>query len=86
MLLANLYVVNWKFADDSIDYMVSGAFASPIQHAWSLAVEEQFYLGWPLLLTLAVLVGRSGFTSVRAPVLVCVRPNFHREVLVRPSS
>ena len=60
VLLANLYVVNWKFADDSIDYMVSGAFASPIQHAWSLAVEEQFYLGWPLLLTLAVLVGRSG--------------------------
>lgn len=59
VLLANLYVVNWKFVDDSIDYMVNGAFASPLQHAWSLAVEEQFYLGWPLLLTAAVLVGRS---------------------------
>ena len=44
------YVVNWVFADRGVDYLASDATPSPVQHFWSLAVEEQFYVVWPLLI------------------------------------
>jgi len=43
------YVVNWHFAAQSVDYFAQGGDPSPVRHIWSLAVEEQFYLAWPLL-------------------------------------
>lgn len=39
-----LYVVNWLFAKRSTDYLAQGEAPSPLQHFWSLSVEEQFYL------------------------------------------
>ncbi|MDT0300728.1 acyltransferase family protein [Streptomonospora wellingtoniae] len=44
-----LYVENLLLADQSVDYLAAESAASPVQHFWSLAVEEQFYLLWPLL-------------------------------------
>ncbi|GLY19498.1 acyltransferase [Kineosporia sp. NBRC 101677] len=49
------YAINWRLAAGSVDYLSEGAAPSPLQHFWSLAIEEQFYLAWPLLISLVLL-------------------------------
>jgi len=48
-----VYLSNIWFASISTDYLQGGADADPFLHMWSLAVEEQFYLFWPILIVLA---------------------------------
>lgn len=52
-----LYLPNLLFAIEKTDYL-AGTTPSPFQHFWSLGVEEQFYLFWPLLLLALFLVAR----------------------------
>lgn len=54
-----LFVENWQLAADSTDYYAQNAQASVVQHFWSLSIQGQFYLLWPLLVALVVLLRRS---------------------------
>lgn len=53
-LASVLYVENWALARDAVDYQAASNAPTAFQHFWSLGVEEQFYLVWPLLVVLAV--------------------------------
>lgn len=45
-----LYVGNYRFALQGVDYFAADRPPSPFQHYWTLGVEEQFYLVWPIML------------------------------------
>ena len=45
-----LYVSNYRFLLQGVDYSAPSVAVSPFQHYWSLGVEEQFYLVWPALI------------------------------------
>jgi len=60
-----LSVQNWVLAADSVDYLAARNTASPVQHFWSLSVQVQFYLVWPLLLVLAAVAARRFGGSAR---------------------
>lgn len=74
---AAMYVVNWVFARRETDYLASDVLPSPVQHFWSLAVEEQFYVIWPLLLIgLALVVRRPSRRVVALTLGVLVVSSF----------
>ena len=53
-LAALFYVANWFFILTGQSYFADMLGPSPVEHTWSLAIEEQYYLVWPLLLLLLV--------------------------------
>ncbi len=57
-LAALLYVANWRFIFTNQSYFEQFAAPSPLRHTWSLAIEEQWYLVWPIVVSLGYRAGR----------------------------
>lgn len=67
-----LYIENWLLVGRSVDYLAQDATASPVQHFWSLSVEEQFYIFWPVLLLAAAAIASRLKISVLGALTFCV--------------
>ena len=52
------YVENWHLSSAAVDYFAAADEPTHVRHFWSLSVEEQFYVVWPLLLMLLIAVTR----------------------------
>ncbi|HLZ37365.1 MAG TPA: acyltransferase, partial [Mycobacteriales bacterium] len=52
------YVANWRFIFSGQSYFDQFSQPSPLRHMWSLAIEEQFYLVWPLVVFACLRLGR----------------------------
>ena len=57
MLAALGYVANWRFLLGDVSYADLFSTPSPLQHFWSLAIEEQFYVAYPVLVLVLLRVG-----------------------------
>lgn len=53
IIASTFYVENWSLALNSADYLGNSGSPTTVQHYWSLSLEEQFYVIWPLLMLLA---------------------------------
>ncbi|WP_137843434.1 acyltransferase family protein [Microbacterium sp. 2FI] len=72
ILASTFYVENWYLALNSADYLNHSGDPTTVQHYWSLSLEEQFYVMWPLLMLLAAWIGVKAFRGARLRAVVTV--------------
>lgn len=56
---AVFYVENWLLAAEAVDYYANSSLASPLQHFWSLSVQGQVFILWPLLFLVIALAAKA---------------------------
>ena len=81
-----LYAVNFRLAINGTDYLAQDSPPSPFQHFWSLAVEEQFYLLWPVLLLISWRLARRRRVLLAVPLAVLCLVSFWLNVTITQTS
>ena len=64
------YYQNWFLAAESVDYYATDhSLASPLQHFWSLSIQGQIFILWPLIFAVAAVVSKRARLKIR-PLLM----------------
>lgn len=72
IVASTFYVENWFLAFTSADYLNYGGEPTTVQHYWSLSLEEQFYVLWPLLMLLAAWIAVKWLKGDRRRMVIVV--------------
>ncbi|WP_454859798.1 acyltransferase family protein [Promicromonospora soli] len=72
LLASALYYVNWEMISGQLAYGAAGPQTSPLQHFWSMSVQGQFFLVWPVVVLLVVALARRLWISARDVLLVVI--------------
>jgi peptidoglycan/LPS O-acetylase OafA/YrhL len=65
VLASAFYVESWRLAHEAVSYLDADSLPTPVQHYWSLSIEEQFYIVWPVLMTGVIWISRRLGLSLR---------------------
>lgn len=85
MWAALLWFSNWWYIFHDISYFDALGAPSPLTHFWSLAIEEQFYLLWPVVLLIAHKLGVKRTTMRNATLVLALLSAVEMAVLFNPS-
>jgi peptidoglycan/LPS O-acetylase OafA/YrhL len=70
VLATAAYVANWRLVFGDVSYFQQFEAPSPLQHTWSLAIEEQWYVVWPVVVALGAALLRTRRGRVVATAVV----------------
>lgn len=76
LLASTLYLENWLLARLSVDYLARNDVVSPVLHYWAMAVQGQFYLLWPVIITGIALTCRLFHRNLRTTATVVLATIF----------
>ena len=79
---AALYVANWHYVAVARDYFAEGTQSSPFLHFWSLSIEEQFYVVFPVLLLVVWRVSRGRRHVVASTVAALAAASLAAQVVL----
>ncbi len=86
MWAALCWVTNWWYILRDVSYFDALGAPSPVTHFWSLAIEEQFYVVWPIVLILAHKFGVKRTHMRNATLVLALASAIEMAVLFDPSA
>jgi peptidoglycan/LPS O-acetylase OafA/YrhL len=61
VIASAFYYQNWQLALNAVDYLAQNNEASPFQHIWAMSIQGQFYVIWPIIFFISLLISKKLF-------------------------